>query len=81
MYLKQFINGTAKKPSHDVILVIGQKPVNDLSAYLMYVKLSGGKSASQLLTLVSGLSKVQGILNTILLKGHLMNYECPATVE
>ena len=49
-HLTEFNNGRARQPSSEVVLVIGQKPNNDRSRYLMYVKVTGSKAANQLVS-------------------------------
>ena len=53
--LTQFNSETAKKPSSEVLLVIGQQPGNDRSKYLMYVTVASSRASRQL---VSGLLQV-----------------------
>ena len=53
--LTDFNSETAKKPSSEVLLVIGQQPRNDRSKYLMYVTVASSRASSQL---VSGLLQV-----------------------
>ncbi|KAI0228034.1 hypothetical protein LSAT2_021476 [Lamellibrachia satsuma] len=57
--LTHFNSETAKKPSSEVLLVIGQQPRNDRSKYLMYVTVASSKASSQLEQLPSPTATLQ----------------------